>query len=118
VGVEETSWIVLRFSDDMPLEYRPPDLDGLWMPRDQAPRAQSIEAARKAAESHENEHLVGECVAVPTDRFEERTVLEGTEAVVPDAWRESYRGPGGKAFVLQKAQVYEIRPLWKIDESW
>lgn len=110
----QAEWIVFRFSDDMPESYRPPDLDGLWMPADQAPRAQSIDAARKAAESHENEHLVGECVAVPTDRFETRQVDTGALRVhFPTAPEHDY-----DVVPFERAQVYEIRPLWKVDESW
>jgi hypothetical protein len=111
--VEWVDWVVLRFSEDMPVEYRPPDLDGLWMRKDEVPSAPSIEAARQAAESHQNEHLVGEAVAMPTDRFETRVVPHR----VPYTDAEGY--PVGLINEeTQIAQVYEIRPLWKVDESW
>lgn len=88
----ETGWVVFRFSDDMPYEFRPPELDGLWINRDAVPETQSIEAARQLAEKDHTAHLVGEAVAYPTDRTE--VDAQG-----------------------RLAQVWEIRPLWKIDES-
>lgn len=107
-----TDWIVLRYGEDMPVEYRAPDLDGLWIPRDQAPRAQSVDAARQAAQSHENEHLVMDAVGVPTDRGEWRTV-HGDGVVCPSPLPKH----AGR-HIAQRAQVYEIRPLRKVDESW
>jgi hypothetical protein len=84
-------WVVFRFSDDMPVSHRPPDLDGLWIDRNDVPSTQSIEAARRASEQGRR-YLVGEAVAHPTERLE----------VSEDG---------------RVAQVWEIRPLWKSDEQ-
>ncbi len=110
--MSEYEWIVFRFSEDMPEAYRPPDLDGLWMHVSEAPVAPSIEAARALAEDTETEHLVGEAVAYPTERTETR-VIENT---VP--YRLDVNGDveGVEQFEEETAQVWEIRPLWKIDE--
>lgn len=116
--MSEYEWIVFRFSEDMPEAYRPPDLDGLWMHVSEAPVAPSIEAARALAEDTETEHLVGEAVAYPTDKTEVRVVnlklivpvtLESSDGVISIPW-------DGSHFERQVAQVWEIRPLWKIDE--
>jgi hypothetical protein len=100
-------WVVLRFSDDMPEMYREPSLDGLWLPKDEAPVTQSVEAARKAAKTRENEHLVMEAVAVPTERWEERTVA-----------LEPGNHLGAIHHELQLAKVYEIRPVRRSDDDW
>lgn len=118
-----TEWIAFRFSDDMPVEYRPPDLDGLWLPADSVPTAPSIEAARRMAKSPNTEHLVGEAVAIPTNRQERRMInIRPVELSPP--WRVELisemsilRLEDSGDFVTQTAQVWEIRPLWRVDEQ-
>lgn len=78
-------WIVYRLSDDLPDPWRAPELDGLWVDRSTVPEYTSLQEKRGELDPEP-----GECVAIATGRFE-----------ADDQGRI--------------AEVYEIRPLWKID---
>lgn len=82
---DEPDYIVYRFSPDMPEEWRPPQMDGWWVDRNTVPEYSTLQEKRGARDPEP-----GECVAIATGRFETRE--------------------DGRI-----AEVFEIRPLWKID---